>query len=99
MRFLWGRWMGLEGEKIKNFYGQKGITKHFKQNFLFICISPGSSAWIEHLPSKQGVAGSNPVGVMNSFGGLLSLVSRWSRNNKRDIIREFAIQETNNNFI
>ena len=32
-------------------------------------MSPGSSVWIEHLPSKQGVAGSNPVSGVTSGCG------------------------------
>ena len=35
------------------------MFKYYLSNFL---LWSRSSAWIEHLPSKQGVTGSNPAG-------------------------------------
>ncbi len=37
-------------------------------------MCPRSSAWIEHLPSKQGVAGSNPVGGICGGGTVVTAV-------------------------
>ena len=43
------------------------IKRKFKRHLNFNVICSCSSAWIEHLPSKQGVAGSNPVGSVSFY--------------------------------
>ena len=44
--------------------------------------------WIEHLPSKQGVAGSSPAGTANNMGEVLMVARRIP--NPKDRVQFFA---------